>query len=211
MSRRGIPRWSFFRRARHAPKAYRGQVLILALVIILLFIFTATALIDVYHLEEARNWGYRVAQDAAMAGVSGSATRWVVFQPTIDPTADTPTPRPGGCIDPVQVELIVGTAFSAAEDMLQSEMSARGFSYPADYDYDIRVIPNIGGDAIPNYPTVPVRLGASRGDWSAANPAVGVYLSFRVHTFLMSIVGRDSVEIHVFAAAEVSEPALCPP
>jgi hypothetical protein len=40
---------------------------------------------------------------------------------------------------------------------------------------------------------------------------VGVYISFRVHTFMMSIVGRDTVEVHVFAAAEVSEPAQCPP
>jgi hypothetical protein len=201
---------SFLIRALRARKAYRGQVLVLAIIIILLFIFVATALIDVYHLEEARNWGYRVAQSAAMAGVSGNATSWIVFQPTIDPVADTPIPRSPPCNDPVQVQLNAGEAYSAAQAMLQREMSARGFSSPVDYDYDIRVIPNVGGDTIPNYPTVPVRLGASRGDWSAANPAVGVYLSFRVHTFLMSIVGRNTVEIHVFAAAEVSEPEQCP-
>jgi hypothetical protein len=198
------------RRTLRNRKPHRGQVLILAVVIILLFIFVATALIDVYHLEEARNWGYRVAQDAALAGVSGSAGSWNVFQPTIDPAADTPTPRPTPCIDPVQVELNEGAATQAATDMLEREMSARGFSYPADYDYDIRVIPHVGGDTIPNYPTVPVRLGASRGDWSASNPAVGVYISFRVHTFMMSIVGRSTVMIHVFAAAEVSEPVQCP-
>jgi hypothetical protein len=202
---------SFLIRARRARKAYRGQVLILAVVIILLFIFVATALIDVYHLEEARNWGYRVAQDAAMAGVSGNATSWIVFQPTIDPVADTPTPRPSGCIDPVQVQLNAGDAYSTAEAMLQREMSARNFSYPADYSYDIRVLPNVGGGSEVNYPALPVRLGAGRGNWSAANPAVGVYLSFRVHTFLMSIVGRSTVAVHVFAAAEVSEPEQCPP
>jgi hypothetical protein len=207
---------SFLRRTPHGRKAYRGQVLILAVVIILLFIFVATALIDVYHLEEARNWGYRVAQDAAMAGVSGSAASWVVFQPTIDPTVDTPTPRPTPCIDPVRVQLNASEAETAAENMLKSEMSARGFHYTGDfitgnYLYEIKVLPNVGGGTELNFPTVPVRLGASRGDWSASNPAVGVYISFRVHTFMMSIVGRDTVEVHVFAAAEVSEPAQCPP
>jgi hypothetical protein len=198
-----------FRNRRH----HRGQVLILAVVIILLFIFVATALLDVYHIEEARNWGYRVAQDAALAGASGKVSgtsNWVVFQPTIDPTLDTPTPGGSTCIDPVQIELDPGNAEAAAENMLLAEMSARGF-HPADYEYDIRVIWQVGGDTIPNYPTVPVRLGANRGDWSSTAPAVGVYISFRVSTFLMSIVGRSTVEVHVFAAAGVAEPAQCPP
>ena len=49
---------------------HRGQILVLALIIIFLLFLTATALIDVYHLLEARNWGYQVAQQAALAGVS---------------------------------------------------------------------------------------------------------------------------------------------
>ncbi|MGD0173719.1 MAG: hypothetical protein ABSC61_04690 [Anaerolineales bacterium] len=190
-------------------KVYRGQILILAVVIILLFIFAATALIDVYHLEEARNWGYRVAQDAATAGASYSTTRWVFFQPTVDPLADTPTPRPDGCMDSLPIQLNKDEAKSAATDMLTHEMGLRGF-VPADYEYNIQVLPDVGGGTVVNYPTVPVRLGASRGNWSATHAAVGVYISFRVHTFMMSIVGRDSVEVHVFAAAEVSPPVECP-
>jgi hypothetical protein len=200
----------FLRRASGARKAYRGQVLILAVVIILLFIFTATALIDVYHLEEARNWGYRVAQDAAMAGASYTPTRWIFFQPPVDPLADTPTPRPDGCMDSLPIQLNQSEALSAATDMLTHEMGLRGFVYPADYEYDIQVIPDVGGGTRVNYPTVPVRLGASRGDWSTTHAAVGVYISFRVSTFMMSIVGRDTVEVHVFAAAEVAPPVECP-
>jgi hypothetical protein len=199
----------FLRRALGTRKACRGQVLVLAVVIVLLFIFTATALIDVYHLEEARNWGYRVAQDAAMAGASYTSTRWVFFQPTVDPLADTPTPRPDGCMDSLPIQLNQSEALSAATDMLTHEMGLRGF-VPADYEYDIRVLPDIGGGTAVNYPPVPVRLGASRGNWSATHAAVGVYISFRVHTFMMSIVGRDTVEVHVFAAAEVSPPVECP-
>ncbi len=76
--------------------------------------------------------------------------------------------------------------------------------------YDIRVLPDVDGGTVVNFPTGSGPAGASRGDWSAAHPAVGVYLSFRVHTFMMSIVGRGTVEVHVFAAAEVAPPVECP-
>jgi hypothetical protein len=196
-------------RALRTRTAQRGQVLILAVIIILLFIFTATALIDVYHLEEARNWGYQVAQDAAMAGASYSTTRWEFLQPTIDPLVDTPTPRPDNCMNSVPIELNGDEAISAARDMLIQEMNVRHFA-PADYSYDIRVLPDVGGGTIANFPPVPVRLGAGGGNWSATHPAVGVYISFRVSTFMMSIVGRSTVEVHVFAAAEVTPPMECP-
>jgi hypothetical protein len=203
---------SFIRRALRKRTAYRGQVLVLAVIIILFFIFAVTALIDVYHLEEARNWGYRVAQEAAAAGASWSDTRWEIYQPTVDPL--TPTPGPGDCIDSVQVQLNKDEAMSATETLLQSEMFTRGFKIPhVDYDYDIEILPDVGGGTVvaPRYPTVRVRLGSDRGTWSASNPAVGVYISFPVSTFFMSIVGRGTVWIHVFAAAEVAEPAVCPP
>ncbi len=94
--------------------------------------------------------------------------------------------------------------------MLQKEMSARGFVYPADYSYEIQVLPNFdGGPPEPGWPPGAARLGGG-GDWSADNPAVGVYLSFSVHTFMSSIVGRSSVTVHVFAAAEASQPPQCP-
>jgi hypothetical protein len=210
MSAQSADRRLLLQGALRTRTAHRGQVLILAVIIILLFIFTATALIDVYHLEEARNWGYQVAQDAAMAGASYSTTRWEFIQPTIDPLMDTPTPRADDCMNSVPIELNGAEALSAATDMLTHEMSLRGFSYPGGYDYDIRVLPDVGGGTILNYPTVPVRLGAGGGNWSATHPAVGVYISFRVHTFMMSIVGRSTVEVHVFAAAEVTPPVECP-
>jgi hypothetical protein len=191
-------------------KSSRGQVLILAVVIIFLFFLVATALIDVYHLLEARNWGYRVAQQAAIAGTAGTAGNWVVFQPTEDPLADTPTPGAPGCINPIQIELDEDMAHDATEAMLQQEMSARGFIYPGDYVYEIRVHWQYNGDTETGWPPLDIRLGTT-GDWSTDNPAVGVYLTFYVHTFMMSVVGRDTVTVHVFAAAEASQPPQCPP
>jgi hypothetical protein len=190
-------------------KAPRGQILILALIFIFMFFLVAVALIDIYHVQEARAWGYRVAQQAALAGASGTSYSWVVYQPTIDPVADTPTPRPDGCIEPVRIQLNAGDAQTAAETMLQTEMSARGFAFPADYSYEIRVLPDFNGGAEVGWPPGTARLGGG-GDWSAENPAVGVYLSFNVYTFMSSIVGRSSVTVHVFAAAEASQPPVCP-
>jgi len=212
MNTRAAGSRSLLRRALRTRKTYRGQVLVLAVVIILLFIFSTTALIDVYHLEEARNWGYQVAQEAAMAGASysSSETRWIFFQPPVDPLADTPTPRPDGCMDSLPIQLNGPDALSAATDMLTYEMNLRGFVHPGNYDYEIRVLPDFNGGTADNFPPVPVRLGASRGNWSAAHAAVGVYISFRVSTFMMSIVGRSTVQVHVFAAAEVAPPLECP-
>jgi hypothetical protein len=188
----------------------RGQVLVLAIVIVFLFFLVAVALIDVYHLLEARNWGYRVAQQAALAGASGSGGNWVVFQPTVDPMAPTATPGEPGCIDPVRIELDPDQAHASAESMLVNEMSARGF-VSGDYTYDIRVLWQNDGGTEFGFPPYPVRLGGAAGDWSTANPAVGVYLSFDVHTFMMSVVGRSTVTVRVFAAAEASQPPSCPP
>jgi hypothetical protein len=192
-------------RSRKAP---RGQILLLAVVFIFMFLLVAVALIDIYHVQEGRAWGYRVAQQAALAGASGTRYSWIGFQPTIDPTVNTPTPRMDGCIEPVRIQLNAGDAYSAAEAMLQKEMLARGLVSPADYSYEIRVLPDFNGGTTAGWPVGAARLGG--GDWSADNPAVGVYLSFGVHTFMSSIVGRSSVTVHVFAAAEASQPPQCP-
>jgi hypothetical protein len=190
----------------------RGQILVLGVVIFFLFFVVAVVLIDVYTLFEARNWGYRVAQQAALAGASGTPTKWVVYQPTatIDPMVDTPTPGAPGCIDPVHIELYYDEAYDAAETMLFREMGSRGYAYPGGYEYDIRVLPNYDGGTIVNYPTIGVRLGESRGDWDARNPAVGVYISFPVETFLLSVLGITPGRVHVFASAEAAQPPTCP-
>jgi hypothetical protein len=199
------------RRLLRSRAARRGQILVLAVVFIFMFLLVATILIDVYHIEEARNWGYRAAQQAALAGTLGTGTAWTVYQPTVDPTLGPPTPYPSGCIDPVRIELNAAEAYDAAQDMLLNEMGARGFAYPGDFEYEIRILPNVDGGTTAGFPPNPVRLGAGRGEWSASNPAVGVYLYFDVHTFLMSLVGRPTVTVHVFAAAEAAEPPMCPP
>ncbi len=205
---RGSPPLPAAVRFLRSRKARRGQILILAVIFIFMFLLVAVALIDIYHVQEARAWGYRVAQAAALAGASETSDGWIVYQPTVDPLADTPTPRPDGCMDPVGVELNPVNAEAAAVAMLSDEMQTRGFAFPADYGYEIRVHWDFDGDTEVGWPPGSARLGG--GDWSSSEPAVGVYLWFDVYTFMSGIVGRSSVTVHVFAAAGVAEPLVCP-
>ena len=174
----------------------RGQVAVQAALLIMLFVLLASALVDAYTLLEARNWGYQAAQQAALAGVSKGRDWDSVSSP----------PCTGG---PAPISLYSITAESAAVALLEQEMALRGI---ADYTYDIRVLPDYFGGAIAGFPPATVRLGNGRGNWSSAEPAVGVYLSFPVSTFLLSFVGRPTVQIHVFASAGVVQPeGACTP
>jgi len=174
----------------------RGQVAVLAVLLIIVFVLAASALVDAYALLEARSWGYQAAQQAALAGVS-QGRDWS--------SLDTP-PCSGG---PAPIRLVAATAQNAAEDLLQQEMDLRGIG---SYTSDVRVLPDYDGGTISGYLPVPVRLGEGRGSWSVTEPSVGVYLSFPVRTFLMSFVGRPTVQIDVFAAASIHQPeGACEP
>jgi len=182
--------FSFLRARQH------GQAAVLAVLLVMLFVLLASALVDAYTLLEARNWGYQAAQQAALAGVS-QGRDWSSLA--------TP-PCSGG---PAPIRLDQTTAGQAADDMLQQEMGLRGIS---DYSDDIRVLPGYAGGTVSGFPPIPVRLGAARGTWSSTEPAVGVYLSFPVSTFLLSFVGRPTVQIEVFASAAVHQPlGACAP
>ena len=168
----------------------RGQVAVLAVLLVMLFVLLASALVDAYSLLEARNWGYQAAQQAALAGVSQGRDWSSLASP----------PCTGG---PAPIKLVSSTAQQAAATQLQQEMTLRGIS---NYSTDIRVLPAYTGGVISGFPPIPTRLGAARGTWGSTEPAVGIYLSFPVSTFLMSFVGRPMVQIEVFASASVHQP-----
>ena len=174
-------------------KDEHGQIASLVAVLSMLFIGLAGALIDVYVLLEARNWGYQAAQQAALVGVS-KGREW----------SGITTNR--GCLEPMTLN--AGTARTEAENLLQMEMNLRGIS---NYDHDVRVLPDANGGSVSGFPPETVRLGAGRGGWSATEPSVGVYLSFPVSTFLMPFFGRPQVQIDVFSASSIHQPAnVCP-
>ena len=174
----------------------RGQVAVLSALLIMIFVMLAAGLVDAYTLQEARNWGYQAAQQAALAGVS-QGRDWASLNPP---------PCTGG---PAPIRLTSSTAQNAATTLLQQEMALRGIS---GYTYDVRVFPDYAGGSVSGYPPLATRLGAGRGNWSSGEPAVGVYLSFPVSTFLLSFVGRPTVQVNVFASASVHQPeGACTP
>ena len=175
----------------------RGQVTILSLLFLLTFVLLAAALVDIYTIFEARDWGYQVAQQASLAGVSVGRDWSSVTIPG------------GSCVGPGPVTLKTTTAQNTAVDYLNREMALRGLST---YTYDVRVLPDYEGGSMSGYPPASVRLGRGLGNWSTDEPAVAVYLSFPVSTFLLSLVGRPTVQLHTFASAAVGQPAsVCPP
>ncbi len=175
----------------------RGQVAVLAVLLVLLFFLLATGLVDAFALLEARNWGYQAVQQAALAGVSQGRDWASLASP----------PCTGG---PVPIRLVSSTAQQEAANLLRQELALRGMT--SGYSYDIRVLPDYSGGAVSDYPPIPIRLGAARGKWSSPEPSVGVYLSFPVSTFLLSIVGCPAVQIVVFASAAVHQPeGACTP
>jgi len=176
-----------------AKRSESGQVAVLVILLAMLFIGLAGALIDVYVLLEARNWAYQAAQQATLVGVS-KGRAWSGI------TADR------NCLEPMTLN--AGTARSEAQSLLQQEMNLRGI---ATYNYDVRVLPDAAGGSISGFPPQTVRLGEGRGNWSISEPSVGVYLSFPVQTFLMAFFGRPQVQIDVFAASSIHQPAnVCP-
>jgi hypothetical protein len=188
-------------------KRDRGQAAILAAILIPLLVLVVCGLIDVYHAEDMRGWGYRVAQQAAMAGVSHGRV-WNNVEPALDPNVPTPDPEKGECADPPLMYLDAADAYDSTLNRLRQEMVFRGV---ATYAYDIRVIPDALGGSEENFPPDPVRLGNNRGHWQTTRPAVGVFLSFPADTWLLSFIGIRQLPIYVFSAAEVVQPPLCPP
>jgi hypothetical protein len=183
-----------------------GQIIVLGTLLVFFFVLIAAVLIDVYHLEEARNWGYEVAQQSAITGAS-LGRDWYAFAATPDSTVPLPTPREDHCVEPGKISLNEGTALDAATDACQRELGIRGITGTC----VVHVLKDPeGGTAVPGWPPGGVRLGGGLGDWKSNTPAVAVYITFPVHTFFMSIVGRSSVTITVFGSASVAQPLPCP-
>jgi len=151
----------------------------------------AAALVDVYMLLEARNWGYQVAQQAALAGVS-------IGRDWSGVTVST-----GDCDGPAPVTLKTTVSQNVAVQYVTAAAEYRDLDT---YTFDVRVIDDVEGGTLRGYPPRSIRLGSGLGNWSSNEPAVGVYFSFPVSTFLLSLVGQPTVQVNSFASAAVAQP-----
>ena len=164
-------------------KTQRGQTTIAAALLVMVLLLVAAGLTDTYILLETRAWARRVAEDAAVVGASAGRD-W------------------DGFVANGEMTLIQATAYTAALDALQDGLDQRGMTA---YAADVRVLPNSGGGTITGYPPLERADMFGSSDWTANEPAVGVYLSLPVETVFFGLVnGGQPVEAHVFAAAGVA-------
>ncbi len=161
-----------------------GQAAVASFVLTMILVLIAGGLVDVYRLQEARNWGYRAAEAAALAG----ATLGRDLAPLYDPAIEGPR------VDPV-------TGHIRAEEVLRESLDRRGVT---DASYQIEVL-EWGGTML-GFPPVARADMWMASDWTSSEPAVGVYLEMPVETWLLGLVSGDkAVDVHVFAAAAVTE------
>lgn len=161
-----------------------GQAVLAAMVLTMIVALIAGGLVDVYRLQEARNWAYRAAEAAALAG----ATLGRDLSPVYDPVMGQP-------------RVDVSRGRSQARDVLRASLNRRGVSGAS---YRIEVLE--WGGTVPGFPPVARADMWGASDWSCSDPAVGVYLEVPVETWLLGLaVGDNPVTVHAFAAAAVTE------
>ena len=98
------------------------------------------------------------------------------------------------------MQLDAALAQSEAQAVIASAMRVREIH---GYSVDIQVLPDPFGGSILAFPPRPVRIGEALGDWSSAEPAVGVYLEVPVAWTLLDLFGMLPQEVRVFASAGV--------
>lgn len=161
--------------------AERGQMIVAAVVLVMFLVLVAGGAVDLYRLQETRNWAYRTAEAAALAGA--------VLGRDLSSVYTTGQVR----VDPVN-------GYLYAEEAALDALARRG----AVGSYDIRVI-EWGGETVTNYPPVARADMWDSGSWTSSEPAVGVYLEIEVDTFLYCFInGGGPVTVHAFAAAGVA-------
>jgi hypothetical protein len=149
-------------------------------VLVMIFMLIAGALVDVYHLQEARAWAYRAAEAAAVTGSATGrdfSTIYTVGQPRLDP----------------------GAGYAGAQQTLEAEIARRGAT---GVTYRIEVS-EWGGTEIVGFPPVPRADLWGDGTWQTKEPAVGVYVEMPVETCLLGLTQQDAVTAHAFAAAGI--------
>lgn len=158
-----------------------AQAAVWGLLTLLVLVLLAGGLVDIYRLFAARNWAYSVAQEAALAGASRGRD-WAAVASS------------------GWMQLDAAVARSEAQALVASAMHLREIH---GYSVDIQVLPDPSGGTISAFPPGEFRIGESLGDWSSAEPAVGVYLEVPVAWTLLDMFGMLPQEVRVFASAGV--------
>lgn len=192
-------------------KEEKGQVALLGILIIMVFVMLLIGMTDVYRLLEMRSWAYQASQRAAADGVTTSIQISNGVRPT---SLNDAVPCVG------KVQLNTSTAESQAKATMNSYLADRssGFGGPATLVVAARndsSNPVVFYDSpVRGYPDNPARdrfLAAVGTSWTATEPSVMVAGVIPVKTFLGSFVGVSTIDITYFSATSVHQPNnLCP-
>ncbi len=158
----------------------RGQIMVAGALLLMIVMLVAGGLVDVYRLQATRDWAYRAAEAAALAGTAQGrdfSTVYTIGSPRLDP----------------------GTGYASAEKTLTAEIAQRGLT---GVTYRIEVS-EWGGEEFAGFPPVARADLWSDDNWSVKEPAVGVYVEVAVPTFLLGLTQQGVVSVHAFAAASI--------
>ena len=199
------------KRVTNQRKEEKGQVALLGILIIMVFVMLLIGMTDVYRLLEMRSWAYQTSQRAAADGV----TTGIQVSNSVRPTSlNDLVPCVG------KVQLNTSTAESQAKATMNSYLADRssGFGGPTTVVVAAR---NDSGspvvfydNPVRGYPDNPARdrfLSSVGTSWTATEPSVVVAGVITVKTFLGSFVGAPTIDITYFSVTSVHQPDnLCP-
>jgi Flp pilus assembly protein TadG len=161
----------------------RGQIATASAMLVMILIVIAGALVDIYRLQEARDWAYRAAEAAALSGAADGrdfSTIYTIGQMRLDPI----------------------TGYDVAQRTLDAEIARRG----ATGVIDQIETSEWGGDVFTDFPPVSRADLWNSDTWSPTTPSVGVYVELPVTTFLLGLTQQNTIRVHAFAAASVAQP-----
>lgn len=161
----------------------RGQAAPAALVGVLLSMVLAAVVTDAVALLEMRQWGYRLAADAALQGTRGGMNYAAYVG--------------GG-----EIWLNEDTATTIAENAVDTALSARGLTANCIL---VRVLYEPTGGSIPGFPPHGAAQQIGGTIWEADSPSVGVYLELPVDTVFLDVILGEAMVTHVFAAASIAQ------
>ncbi len=199
------------RRIANQRKEEKGQVALLGILIIMVFVMLFIGMTDVYRLLEMRSWAYQASQRAAADGV---ATGIQINNAVRATSLGDVVPCVGS------VNLNATTAETQAKATMNSYLADRASSFGGTTTLVVAARNDSSSPVVftdqpaRGYPDNPARdrfLASVGTSWTATEPSVMVAGVIPVKTFLGAFVGLPTVDITYFSVTSIHQPSnLCP-
>ena len=192
-------------------KNEKGQVALLGILVIMVFVMLLIGMVDVYRLLEMRSWAYQASQRATADGV----TTGIQINNGVRLTSlGDATPCVG------RITINTSTAESQATATMNAYLADRTSGFGGTTTLVVAARNDASNPVVftdhptRGYPDNPAkdRLLATVGTtWTASEPSVMVAGIIPVKTFLGSFVGIPTIDITYFSVTSVHQPDnVCP-